>query len=1041
LNQQQQEETVMKSILRLVLYLPAIVLALAVMVTGSSFVLDNEDYRSVLVWAADRFLDASLEIKGPFELSLGRETSLTAGDVSLQANDGSYSLAVGKFQTRIRLESLLGGIYWIKSLDLADVHLEAKQAADDSGVDFQGISIPAFVIEQARLNNFNVIYHESNPDKSHTLDLQALVVDDVNNRGPLGIQGNGQLENRPFIIKGRLDSLVQLIDASQPYSVQLDITSGTLEARLNGTVARPLEGKGLDLDLSLTDPQLTQTLRLWNDSAPDLGTVSARMQLRGDYDRPRLEQISARVERPGELDLNVTGEITDLTNLGQLELQLDGRSSNPSVISWLLFDRRNRLKALALKGTVRARDGQYRIEDLQAQALTRSDVQVEVNGTADIHKTVSLPPEQVAGLKLALDSPTTRALTMLTSQGGDNIPEFGRVKATARLVPYLDGIGLDGVNLDIGGPGQIRATASGSFGVIPFSSMEKWSGFNLILNARAEKSTLLNKYLKLELPELGAVAASMRVRGGMTSASIESLKLTVGNPGNPTLRVNGTVRTGFRQRSTTMDIGFDVSTAGLIAAVNKQTSSSKTSSSRLGRLDGNLTASDTDGSWGVDKLTLISAQTSLFNLKITGGVDDLLKPDQGRVRTMLEIDDVPALGRALGVDLSGFSSYRGQGYLEVNRGRVDYEATNTLGSTRSTTSLTGSLAGHKPHLKGKLDIPVFNMADFGIGKHADGGKATSPPVIKTGNQFLFSRQAFNLNFLQALDLDLTIVVSSVAGTGLRFEQLDARINLQDGVLRASPVKLQFEGGPATVDLVINARQKPVVNVTISGNDLSLGPALAEIQNDVPVEGYVNLQADVSAGGDSAHDLVSSLDGKVSFGLENARVPRRYIEILAVDVFGWVFNTATRRDPYANLDCVMAGFDIKNGVATSNLLAADGPSLTVAGTATVDFGAETMDMTLLPDQKGSLFSELAPVHIKGPLRNPAVTALPVKSAVTSLGTLALVPALPMVAIPAILGEKLWATLKDHDRRDGGCMKLAKKIMKKKEKPEEKKWWFW
>jgi hypothetical protein len=137
---------------------------------------------------------------------------------------------------------------------------------------------------------------------------------------------------------------------------------------------------------------------------------------------------------------------------------------------------------------------------------------------------------------------------------------------------------------------------------------------------------------------------------------------------------------------------------------------------------------------------------------------------------------------------------------------------------------------------------------------------------------------------------------------------------------------------------------------------------------------------------------------------------------------------------------MAGFDIKDGVATSNLLAADGPSLTVAGTAILDFGDETMDMTLLPKQRKSLFSELSPVHIKGPMRDPRVTALPVKSAVTSLGTLALVPTLPMVAIPAILGEKLWSSLNDHVRHDGGCVKLAKKIVKQKEKKEQ--WWkFW
>jgi hypothetical protein len=74
-----------------------------------------------------------------------------------------------------------------------------------------------------------------------------------------------------------------------------------------------------------------------------------------------------------------------------------------------------------------------------------------------------------------------------------------------------------------------------------------------------------------------------------------------------------------------------------------------------------------------------------------------------------------------------------------------------------------------------------------------------------------------------------------------------------------------------------------------------------------------------------------------------------------------------------------------------------------------------------------------------MRDPDVEALPVKSAVTSLGSLALVPALPMVAIPAILGEKLWATIKNTNRPEGGCAELAEKIQKQKEKKPDK--WFW
>ena len=80
----------MKWVLRLAAVVPVIVLALVVMVSAALFVLDDKDYRSALVWAAGSFLDASLEINGPFALHLGREASLTSDDVILRANDGSY---------------------------------------------------------------------------------------------------------------------------------------------------------------------------------------------------------------------------------------------------------------------------------------------------------------------------------------------------------------------------------------------------------------------------------------------------------------------------------------------------------------------------------------------------------------------------------------------------------------------------------------------------------------------------------------------------------------------------------------------------------------------------------------------------------------------------------------------------------------------------------------------------------------------------------------------------------------------------------------
>jgi len=1017
--------------LRLASLLAGLVLGLAVLAGGALFVLDDEDYRSALIWAAGRFLDASLEIRGPFALHLGREATLSAVDTSLRAHDGSYSLEAGSFQTRVRLDSLLEGIVWVKGVMLADVRVEAKQSGDAREFDWHGASIPTFVVEEVRLNNINVVYRQAAPERTHTFDLMTLVVDDINNSGPLGIQGNGRIEDRSFSIQGQLDSLAQLVGAAQPYSVQLDLTSDSLITHVEGVIDRPLAGEGLDLQLSITDSRLSRTLRLWDARAPELGSMSARMQLRGDYDAPRLEQINAQLKRPGELDLNVSGQVGDLTGPGQVELHIDGHSSNPYVTSWLLFDRDNKLKTLSVKCMIRGANGRFRLDDLRAQARTRSGVQIDLGGSTDILASLNGESSRLSGLKLVIDAPSTRALTALTGQGGEAIPEFGRVKVAARLIPSLESIGLDGVQLDIGGPGRVRATATGSGGIIPFTGMAGWTGYNLTLDAQADKSIYLNKYLERTLPELGAVRARMRVRGGLSGVSVESLQLSVGDKDKPALRANGSVRTGFSKRSTSLDIGFDVATADLIAAVSAQPPSTSP-----GRLEGSITASDLDGSWGVDKFAVVSVQTSLFQLKASGTLGDLANRDQGEVRTMLEIDDPPALGRALGVDLSGLSRYRGQGSLRIVKGRLNYTASNTLGATTSKTVLTGTLTGDKPRLKGELDIPVLHLADFGLHTPPAVAVAADKQAKGGGGKSLFSRRPLDFGILRSFDLDLKVSVPEVTGSTLRLKHLNAGIALQGGVLRVSPVKLEFEGGPAAADLMIDARKKPRITLSITGDDLSLGPALAEIQDEVPVEGYVNMNADVRATGSSAHELASSLEGKLGFGLENARVPRKYVEFLAIDVFGWAINTAMRREPYANLDCVMVSFDIKEGIATSTLLAADGPSLAVAGTATLDLGDETIDMTLLPKQKQTLFSQLSPVHVKGPLRDPEVTALPVKAAITSLGSMALVPALPMVAIPAILGEKLWATLKDHDRKEGGCARLTEKIVKRKEK--EKFW---
>ena len=188
---------------------------------------------------------------------------------------------------------------------------------------------------------------------------------------------------------------------------------------------------------------------------------------------------------------------------------------------------------------------------------------------------------------------------------------------------------------------------------------------------------------------------------------------------------------------------------------------------------------------------------------------------------------------------------------------------------------------------------------------------------------------------------------------------------------------------------------------------------------MPADGYANYHYDLRTRGTTPHELAANLNGSVALALENLRIPTHYVRALSVDVFGWALGKAAQDIQYSNLNCVLARFDIEDGVATSRLLAADGPGLAVEGKMTLDLGEETIDAVFLPKQKQKVFSRIAPVELSGDMRSPVVAAIPAKEAITSIGTLVLVP---YVAIPVKLFEKLWGSVEDRDAHGGGCTSL-------------------
>jgi uncharacterized protein involved in outer membrane biogenesis len=527
--------------------------------------------------------------------------------------------------------------------------------------------------------------------------------------------------------------------------------------------------------------------------------------------------------------------------------------------------------------------------------------------------------------------------------------------------------------------------------------------------------------LKLE----GTVGTPEQPRGRNQAYPFDAA-LSHGNadaaPDAPVIKLVGKVdRT--RPDTSLMQASIDVAVDELVATVIGERTAD-----RMGHLQGNVTVADSDGRWGIRKLNLNSTDTDLYKLQLESVVDD---SDTLDVRSVSEVPDPAAFGAQLGIDLTGVARYTGKGSITGTRTSLTYQTHETIGRIQSETTLSVTLVDGKPLFKGKFVIPNLYLTDIGLSgylgvdpsapetaanPHADEqAKPEEPSTAVADRQVIFSREPLDFSALQHLNLDVEFLIEDITGVDFSVEKLDGRIRLTDGVLRLSPLRMTFESGSTNLEFELDTRNTPSIILKVTADDLLLADLMARLQEEVPVKGKAHLKVDLTSSGHSPHELASDLSGKMSFSLENARVPKKYVEFLTADLFGFLFRSVTFEDSYATLHCVLTGLEVDQGVATTVLLFGEGNRLAVDGNATVDLGQETIDLVLLPKAKKRIGLDYSSITVKGPLLDPDVetTGTGAHTAAAVGGVLLI----PKIIIPVFLVEQVWRFFSSD--KDTGC----------------------
>ena len=910
--------------------------------------------------------------------------------------------------------------------DSGPIHVQASGSYEGEKIEIRGtLPSTADLLDQVRPKPVELDIKSKNghahiagtiidPVNGEGLDLRLeLVTSDTTRMLEIlgdGIPDVGEL-HVTAILRGDYDALrLKDIDAHLNRGMEMDITA-------RGSVDHVYTGEGLKLRIEGHSEQPDVASWLLFRKLDQLTSLEFNGVIEEKGGHFYLSNLHAAARTRKDLSVTVQGD-AELYNDAHLFIKSDSginaTFSAPSTAAVNLLD-------VADVPELGAVSGSFKLL-FSTDAIGLYDVDMSIGGkgnsTARLQGQIrNIPLTDQSGvtgidLQLSVQSPDVAALADKLDY---TLPALGAGEGSAHLVGDLDNLKIKQVHIRTGSSADLQVTATGNIDRLVLKDTMRLDNALFDIAASTKDLSRLSSLTGVDLPKRLPANLSSTMTLSKSELVFDDLQINIGRPNQPVIRMQGKVTT-LLHKGSSIRVNYNVAVADLVAAYTEKIPG------YLGRLQGDADISNIDGSWGIEKFNLVSSQTNLYSVNLHGGFDDLKNSDLVNIKVDLEINDPAGLGNALGINLSGLKPYRHDGLLTSQQDKIVYNGTMSIGKTAGTMTIHGHTHKDEPYFRGTVSIPVMDLTDLGFRLEQEIEEEIIAKPGSPGADYLFSREILDVDFLNSFGLDIKINIDQIENYGdTPIDSFVGHVTLQDGELKLDPLRFAYAGGTMDASLGLQAKELPVYSLKMAADDLILGPMLAQIDTTATIEGRTNVQLDVTASGKSAHELASNLNGVVNVEFEDFRIPTVYINLLAVDVFGWVMSSSLSRGKYNNLNCVLMHFTANDGEIKSKLLLADGPNMSAGGRLDLNLHDETINAVLLPRQKRRLFSTITPIELSGPLKNPDVRAIPAQAAAQEIGVLALSPTL---YLSARLLETIWSKISSGGDIGQGCTNIEK-----------------
>ncbi|MBN2420574.1 MAG: AsmA family protein, partial [Deltaproteobacteria bacterium] len=220
--------------------------------------------------------------------------------------------------------------------------------------------------------------------------------------------------------------------------------------------------------------------------------------------------------------------------------------------------------------------------------------------------------------------------------------------------------------------------------------------------------------------------------------------------------------------------------------------------------------------------------------------------------------------------------------------------------------------------------------------------------------------------------------------------------MKNGALSIRPLKADMGGGSVSLEMGLTPKGKAADLATvINVREIELAKILAETGSNDALEGKINADIDIKGNGDSVASIMSGLKGFSRIIMSEGKIDNKIIDKLGGETSKNVFrllNPSIDQKKYTTVRCMVARFDIKDGIADATALVFDTSMMSVIGEGNINLKTERLNLSLAPSTKGGVagynlkLGELTqPFKLGGTLAEPSLVMDKEKTAV-SIGKL-------------------------------------------------------